>query len=338
MKKRHLFIGLIIAALAIYYTFRNVSLNELSEALSSMHYIYIIPALFFYLAFYYIRAIRWKYLLLSVKKVDHHRLVSPVMIGFMGNMLPARVGELIRAYLLSKRESVPFSSSFATIVIERVFDMTIILVMLVSLLFLQPELMRNESTFGDPAMMGKIILFGWIGLATVILIILVSFILIYRQQVVISWIKFFCRPFPEKIQTKILDSLNSFTEGLHVLKDLKTTLIVILLSVAIWTASLISYYPFYFAFEIDYLPFSSLIIVFVVICIFITIFPTPGFIGSFQAGCMVGLHNFFGVPEATAASFGIVTWAFSMGVTVAGGIFFLIKDNISMDEITKAYS
>jgi uncharacterized membrane protein YbhN (UPF0104 family) len=181
-------------------------------------------------------------------------------------------------------------------------------------------------------------MFGWFGLAIVILIILISFLLIYRQQVVISWIKFFCRPLPDNIQTKILDSLNSFTDGLHVLKDLKTTLIVMLLSVAIWTVSLISYYPFYFAFDIDYLPFSSLIIVFVVICIFITIFPTPGFIGSFQAACMVGLHNFFGVPEATAASFGIVTWAFSMGVTVAGGIFFLIKDNISVDEITKAYS
>ena len=256
----------------------------------------------------------------------------------MANMLPARVGELIRPYLLGKRENIPFSSSFATIVIERIFDMSAILVLLGSLLFLQPELMSNKSPLGDSVIIERMLMFGWIGLMIVIMLILISFLLIYRQEWIVTWIKFSCRPFPENIQTKILNSLNAFTDGLHVLKDLKTTLIVVFLTAAIWIASLLSYYPFYFAFDINYLPFSSLIIVFVIICVFITIFPTPGFVGSFQAACMVGLHSLFAVPEATAASFGIVTWAFSMGVTVLGGIYFLIKDNISIKEITKAYS
>ncbi len=260
------------------------------------------------------------------------------MIGFMANMLPARLGELIRAYLLGKREKIPFSSSFATIVIERTFDMIAILVMLGSLLFFQPDLMNNKSSLESSVMIEKVIMFGWIGLVIVILLILTSFLLIYQQEWVVSWIKFLCRTLSENLQTKILNSLNSFTEGLHVLKNLKITLIVILLSGAVWITSLISYYPFYFAFDIDYLPFSSLVVVFVIICIFIAVFPTPGFIGSFQAACMVGLHDIFGVPEATAASFGIVTWAFSMGITAIGGIFFIIKDNISLKEIRKAYS
>tara|TARA_B100000315_G_scaffold215253_1_gene214461 strand:+ start:13063 stop:14079 length:1017 start_codon:yes stop_codon:yes gene_type:complete len=338
LKKKHLYIGLIIAFLAFYYTFRNVAFKDLVEALASMHYIYFVPALLFYLAFYYIRAIRWKYLILSIKEVNHNRLISPVMIGFMANLLPARVGELIRAYLLGKRENIPFPSSFATIVIERMFDMIAILVMLGSLLFFQPDLMNNKSSFGNPVMMEKIIMFGWIGFVIVVLIILTSFLLMYKQERVISWIKFLCRPLSENLQTKILNSLYSFTDGLHVLKNLKITLTVILLTGVIWIFSLISYYPFYFAFNIDYLPFSSLVVVFVVICIFIAVFPTPGFIGSFQAACMVGLHDIFGVPEATAASFGIVTWAFSMGIAAIGGVFFIIKDNISMKDITKAYS
>ena len=338
MKKKHLYIGLIIAFLACYYTFRNVSIKELSDALSSMHYIYLLPALLFYVAFYYMRAVRWKYLLLSVKEVHHYRLFSPVMIGFMANMLPARLGELIRAFLLGKRENISFSSSFATIVVERMFDMSFILLMIGSLLFLQPELSGNKRALGDPAMIEKIVMFGWIGLAIIVLFALFTMLLIYRQELVISWIKFICRPFSESMQTKVLDSLTAVTEALYILKDFKTTLIVILLSGVLWTFSLLTYYPFYYAFDLQYLPFSSLVILFILICIFITVFPTPGFIGSFQAACMVGLHDIFGVPEATAASYGIVTWAFSMGVTTIGGIFFIFKDNISMKDLNKAYS
>lgn len=338
MKKKHLYIGLIIAFLACYYTFRNVSLKDLGHAFASIQYIYLIPSLFFYLFYYYIRAVRWKYLILSIKEVDHKRLLSPVMIGFMANMLPARIGELIRAYLLGKRENIPFSSSFATIVVERLFDLAAILVMFGSLLFFQSDLMSSSGPLGDPTVIKRMTLFGWGSLLILIILISSSFLLIYKQNWVVSWIKFLCRPFSENIQTKILDFINSFAQGLHVLKDLKTTLIVILWSGVIWAASLLTYYPFYFAFNIDYLPFSSLVILFVIICMFITIFPTPGFIGSFQAGCVVALHNLYDVPEAVAASFGIVAWAFSMGITVAGGIYFIFKDNISIKELTRAYN
>ncbi len=294
----------------------------------------LIPATFLYLLFYYLRAVRWKYLILSIKDVPCNRLVSPVMIGFMGNMLPARIGELIRAYLLGKREDIPFSSSFATIVLERIFDMVSILIMFGGLLFFKPDLLSSEGALGDPALLGKMKMFGWGSLIIVVLLILFSYLLIHKKNLVISWLKFLIRPFPEIMKTKILDFIHSFTDGLMVLKDIKTTFIIALLSGFIWTSSVIGYYPFYFAFDIDYLPFSSLIIIFVLICLFITIFPTPGFIGSFQAACMLGLHNIFGVSKATAASFGIVTWAFTMGLTVIGGLFFIFKDNISIKDLT----
>ncbi len=336
--KKHLYIGVTIAALACYYTFWNVSIKDLGKSIISIKCIYLIPALFLYISYYYLRAVRWKYLILSIKKVDQKRLVSPVMVGFMANLLPARFGELIRAYLLGKREDISFSSSFATIVIERIFDMISILALFGGLLFFQSEMMNNSGRLGDGDIMEKMITFGWASLTISILLIIVSFLLIYRHNLVTRWLKFLCRPFTENVQTKVLNSVYSFTEGLYVLKDLKTTLIVILLSGCVWVVGLIGYNPFYFAFDLDYLPFSSLIILFFVICVFITIFPTPGFIGSFQAACMVVLHDLFGVPEAIAASFGIVTWAFTMGVTILGGIYFLIKDNISIKEIIRAYS
>lgn len=332
--KKHLCIGLIIAGVAFYYTFRNVSLGELGEAFGSMHLAPLIPALFLYIFAYYAKAVRWKFLVLSIKDVPHTRLFSPMMIGFMSNMLPARVGELIRAYLLGKRENIPFSSSFATIVLERLFDMVSILAMFGSLLLFQPDLMSSKGPLGDPATFEKMKLFGWSSLLIVILLVLLSYLLIHKKKLVISWLKFLCRPFPETTKSKILEFTYSFADGLMVLKDVKTTCIIILLSGVVWSFSVVAYYPFYYAFNIGYLPFSSLIILFVTICLFITIFPTPGFVGSFQAACMLVLHDLFGVPEATAASYGITTWAFSMGFTLVIGLFFIFKDNISVKELT----
>lgn len=331
--KKHLYIGLIIAALAFYYTFRNVSLEELGGAFGSMHFLPLIPALIIYIFSYYAKVVRWKFLILSVKDVHHTRLISPMMVGFMSNMLPARVGELIRAYLLGKREDIPFSSSFATIVLERLFDMVSILAMFGSLLLFQPDLMSSKGPLGDPATFAKMKLFGWSSLIIVTLLVVFSFLLIHKKNMVISWLKFLCRPFPETTKNKILDFTYSFADGLMVLKDFKTTCIIILLSGTVWSLSVLAYYPFYYAFDIGYLPFSSIIILFVTICLFITIFPTPGYVGSFQAACMLALHDLFGVSEATAASFGITTWAFSMGFVIVAGLYFVFKDNISVKEL-----
>ncbi len=331
--KKHLYIGIIIAVAACYYTFQDVSFHDLGLALASMHLKPLIPALIFYILFYYIRVVRWRYLISSIKDVPNNRLVSPMMIGFMANMLPARVGELIRAYLLGKRENIPFPSSFATIAVERLFDLILVIVMFGGLIFFQPDLMSHHGPLGDPEVINKMKMFGWGSLIVVILLILFSYLLIHKQHVVFSWIEFFCRPFPEILKTKILNFTHSFTDGLMVLKDFKTTCVISILSGLLWIVSLLSYYPFYFAFDIEYLPFSSLMVVFVLICLFITIFPTPAFIGSFQAACMVGLHNLYGVPEAVAASFGIVTWAFFMIFTFIGGTYYLFKDNISIMDL-----
>ena len=119
MNKKHLnlIIGLIIVVLFSYIAFKNVSLEELGKALKAVKYIYLIPAVMFVALTFLFRAMRWRYLVSSIKDVKTTHLFSPLMIGFMGNVLPARAGEFIRAYLLGKKENISFSASFATIVV-----------------------------------------------------------------------------------------------------------------------------------------------------------------------------------------------------------------------------
>ena len=128
MKKyQQLTFGLVIALIALYYTLRNVSLSEVTTSFKEMDHIYIIPAFMIIALSYVFRAYRWQVLLGSSLKVDVVGLYSPMMVGFMGNFLPARAAEILRPYLLSKKYDITFSAALASIIIERLFDLIMLL-------------------------------------------------------------------------------------------------------------------------------------------------------------------------------------------------------------------
>ena len=104
---------------------------------------------------------RWRYLVRPVKKdIKTTALFSPLMVGYMANMLPARAGEFIRAYLLSKKERISFSSSFATIFIERLFDLIVLLLLIIWILLFMPEAFTPKTVGVEYQIIDKVRIFG----------------------------------------------------------------------------------------------------------------------------------------------------------------------------------
>lgn len=336
MKKKHLIIGIVIILLASYYAFKNVSIEELINALSSVKYIYLLPSVFLVSLAFLFRAIRWRYLIGSIKEVKTINLFSPLMVGFMANILPARAGEFIRAYLLGKKENVSFSASFATVFVERLLDMLMILIMLAGVLLFSADAFSNGDGESNHRLMGYMIKFGWISFIGSMVIFLFSVLLQYRNDWAMKIVEICTKPLPHKWKEKIIGMVHSFTDGLKILKDKRGFLASLLLSFLVWTASVISYYPLYLAFGIESeLPIiTSIVILSLSICIFITLFPAPAFLGSFQAACVIALHDMFGISKAVAASFGIIAWLTNMGFIIVVGFLFVLKDNISFSELS----
>lgn len=338
MKKNHLLIGLILIILSSYYAFKNVSIEELGMALKSVHYIYLVPAVFFTLLTFVFRAMRWRYLVSSVKDVKTSRLVSPLMVGFMGNILPARAGEFIRAYLLGKKENISFSASFATIFVERLMDMLMFLILLVAVLFFSADIFSRGNAGENHELMGYMIKFGWISFIGSMGIFLFSVLLQYKNEWAVRIIDLCTKPLPQKWRDKIIEMVHSFTDGLKILKDWRGFSASIGLSVLVWAAGTVFYYPILMAFGIEAsLPaITAVLIINLTVGIFISLFPTPGFLGAFQAACVVALHDIFGVSKAVAASFGIIAWLVAMGFIIIAGSFFIVKDNLSFSELASS--
>ena len=336
-KYLHLFIGLIIIAFSLYYAFQGVKLSELADAFRSIHYVYIIPGIVITLMSYLFRAMRWRYLVRHVKEdITTKALFSPMMVGFMSNMLPARAGEFIRAYLLSKRERISFSSSFATIFIERLFDLIVLLILIMWILLFMPQSFTPKIQSGEFQIIDKVKFFGGMTFTLCFSIIIFSVFLQYKNDWAMKIVGICTKPLPHKWREKIFGLVHSFTNGLNIIRDRQGFIATTLLSFIIWTVFIAQYYPIYLAFGIqNELPvISSLVILCLMVSIFITLAPTPGFLGSYHLACVVTLHGIYGIQKAVALSYGIVSWTLAMGMTVLIGLFFAVKEHISIGEVT----
>ena len=335
-KHLHLYIGLIIIAFSLYYAFKGVNPKELMGALASVRYIYLVPAILIVLASYLLRAMRWRYLIRPIKKnVKTTALFSPMMVGFMSNILPARAGEFIRAYLLSKKENISFSASFATIFIERLFDLITLLLLIMWVLLFMPDVLNSENQGGSYQMLEKVRIFGAVSFLLCMFILLFSVLLQFKNNWAMKIVGIFTKPLPHKWKDKIIGIVNSFTEGLDIIRDGRGFISTILLSFIIWFVFIVTYYPLYLAFGIErQLPVvSSMVVLCLTVAIFIALLPTPGFLGSYHLACVTALHGIYGIPKPVALSFGIVAWLITMGMTVVIGAFFIIKDGISFRQL-----
>ncbi len=129
-------LGVSVALLALFLL--TIDVRRMVDALADANYVWVIPAIALYLVSVAIRTLRWRVLLLHMKPVSVSRLFPVVVVGYMANnILPMRLGELVRSYYVGEREGVSKSAALATIFVERVLDaLTLMVFIIVIALFI----------------------------------------------------------------------------------------------------------------------------------------------------------------------------------------------------------
>ena len=337
MKKvRQSLIGLIIAIAALYYTLRNVSIEELTTSFKDADLVYFVPGLVIICLSYVTRAYRWQVLLRPFKKIPVKEIYSPLMIGFMGSILPARAGEFIRAYVVGKKHNITFSGAFSTIIVERLFDLVCLMGLFVWVFVFNAEMFDPNLTFSGISVKSMAAGFGRVCCIVVIGLLLFMFLLAWQEKKVKSWVAWLIRFLSEKWKEKIMFKVGQFALGCQIIRDKKALMQITLFSVLTWFLIVALYYPFYFAFDLQTKSLHSVLLLTVMVCILITVLPTPAFLGSYNAGVLIALHEIMGEAEVTAVSFGMVVWAASFLVVFAGGLYFIFSDQMSVQSLMKA--
>jgi hypothetical protein len=266
------------------------------EAFTRVNYwvvLLAVPVIFFS---HLLRAVRWRYLMDPIKRVDVASLFSALIIGYMANILmPAHLGELVRAYVLGKKREVSASSTFATIVVERIIDVFALLLLMVFALLLYP--------FPDWInRAGYAMLVGTVGLF-VFLILLKRYYAFFER-----FLNLVFRPLPEGMQERLSRAVERFALGIVPLRSGWDYLVVAFLSVVIWVCYGFIIHLVLYAFDfvgLYRLPWWTSLVVLVVTTIGIVVPSSPGYVGTYHWLCQVSLAM-FAVPAGPALSFAIL--------------------------------
>ena len=105
------------------WVLNGAGLQHIWSEVRHMHWAWVAGAVAADICVYLLHAWRWKLLLQPIERVPFTQAVESIYVGLFANeVLPLRAGELIRCFLLSKFTSVPLSVTFASALIERIFD------------------------------------------------------------------------------------------------------------------------------------------------------------------------------------------------------------------------
>lgn len=240
LKSRGFWIGILVSVVFIGLFVRSTDFGEVKTAFEDANYGWLALALPVYYLALWVRTVRWQYLLRPVKRVTARRLYPVVIIGLMANnLLPARAGELARAYVLGQREKVSKTSTLGTIAVDRLFDG----VTLVPMLLIVATFAGGDTTF--PVGFGQSLNFAGLGAVMAVLFggaLAVLFYLALSDSGRHLLHRLIHRFAPTKLKPKVEGLLHSFFEGLHALRSPVDLAAAWLMSLISWTLEALMYY------------------------------------------------------------------------------------------------
>lgn len=320
------FAGLLLSLVLLFFIVSKVDFGQLVDALRSAQYSLLFLAAFLHIFTLLVRAWRWRYLMAPLKPIRVMSLLSAISIGFMANMiLPARTGEVVRAYVIGQKEQVSKVASFATIVLERLFDLGMVLLIVLFLLVF----------FGTPLNTGFLVKGFEKGVVffLVALILCIGFFYFFKLRKVEAeklraW---FLSKFPEKQLKNIREKLQAFVVGLQSMKKGGHLFQILLTSSLLWLTMVFANFLVLRSFHLD-LPVYAPFVLLVAQVLGVMIPSSPGFIGTYHAA-VVASFALFEVPGELALSAAIVMHASFFFPFILIGFIFLWRENMGLQAL-----
>lgn len=334
-------VGIVIGAVLIWVLFRDTNWQEVGRAIKNLSWGWLFVAHIPLLLSFVFRIIRWKYIVQADEPVSMRNLASATQIGFLANFtLPGRAGEAIRALVLTRLTSIPFSKTFAFVALDRVTDLlALIVVMMVALTAFQPtaDVVIPAATFGmaeDFTFPSEWYRNGAYGMGLSLSLIIISFVLLYvKKDLVIRIAKAVFDMFSKKMSTYITGMMDHFADGLHVFKSPYDMFMSIFFSMLTWACGLLMFYATLEAFHID-APWYTPFVMQAILSVFISAPGAPGFVGQYHVPVVITLVMIMpnmNVDEAKA--FAIINHLIQLPPVFILGIYFLMTDNFGLGSL-----
>jgi uncharacterized protein (TIRG00374 family) len=316
-------IGLAVGLIALFL--RNAELDRVWASVTSARADLLLLSLGLNLSTFVVRAERWQYLLSPLGPTRFSVVFRTTVIGFGASaVLPARAGEVIRPFLLARREKLSATAAFATILVERILDLAAVLLLLAAfLLFFDPGLEARDSAVFSA------IRFGGLVMAPVAIAALaVMFFMAGHPERLHGWLLKAEAILPARIAAMLAKFIQTFAEGFAVVRDVRRLVIAMAWSIVLWLLVAAALWACAVAFGIA-MPLTGSLLMLAPLVVGVAV-PTPGGVGGFHEAFRIGATSFFAADNNTAVGAAIVLHAISVVPVIAGGLLFMVQDGLKL--------
>ena len=315
-------IGLALSVGLLWWVFHDVQWAEVRRHLAESDPLLFGLSIVLATLMFPLRAIRWRPILDPIApNLPYGPLWRATCIGMMANnILPARAGELVRAFVLTRETNVPFSASFASLVVDRVFDAVVVLLLLVAAMFHPsfPAGVSRTAYAGSGALLIA-------GLAVAL------YAIVFFPDRLIRLYELFARRVAPRFEERGKALLRSFADGLSVLRHPTRFLIVFGWALALWLVQGLAFWVGFKSFGIE-VSFAAALFVQGLIVIGVAAPSTPGFFGLFEAAAVLGLR-LYGVDGNLAGSWALSFHVLSLIPITLIGLYYLFRSGMKLGEL-----
>jgi uncharacterized protein (TIRG00374 family) len=317
-------IGIAVSVVALVIVFRSVNLEAALDAFRAAEFAWLVPAFGVLVVGFVLRLVRWDWLLplrADGTRAPVLRILPCLFIGYLGNViLPARLGEPIRAYLVSRRESIAFGGVFGSVVLERIIDTVVLAVLafVASVRLDAPEWVRQGTAILSILGVGLVVVLATIGLA--------PFLPLVRRALGVLPAALH----PERLLHGIKGFVQ-FSGGSH---RRPMVLIATLLSVGAWFCDAAMIFFVARALQIQLDPAEAILIS--AVTVLSTAIPSaPGYVGTYELAA-VTIATALGVPSGPALAMAVLAHALAIVPSAVGGALSAIALGINWRSVSDA--
>ena len=302
---------LVLTGVCLVWALWGLEFSGFTEVLGTVQWVWMVGVIAGYLCTHALRAVRLK--LLLEPHVPYGGMFSIISVGFLAiNVIPLRLGELVRPYLLLEKFRVPFGASLAAILLERLFDLGSLAAMLLLLSFvveLPPQgvlVGGMDVVAAGQKLAGVTLVLGSVGLVGVL-----------------------------AIGAPVIRILAAFRSGIaRLVRAPAKALAVVALSAGIWSCTLAAVRCALQAFPDLPSTWSAALSTWAITMTGMLVAPTPGFVGSYEAFCKASLL-LWGIEGDLAVTFALVLHTSMFLFTIAIGGFFLVREGLSLGSVVR---
>jgi len=326
MSRRTVVVTLLAIALMVWFL-RGANLPAVWHHVQQARGDFLLGSLLAVGANFIARSIRWRYLLEPIGTARFRTLFRTTVIGFGAlAVLPARLGDLIRPYLLARQERLSVPSVAATIVMERVLDL--LTVMLLLAVYVWGFASRSNLPSG---LMRPIEVSAAISTAISVGLLAFMWLVAGHPERIGVMVSAVTRVLPGRLSERVGALASAFIGGFAAVRDARVLVMALLWSIPVWLAVAAQAWLVTIAFGIA-MPFVGTFLLEAVLLVGVAV-PTPGAVGGFHEAYRIGVTSFFGASNDAAIAAAIVTHAISFGAAVVGGAVFMAQDGISVGNL-----